>query len=278
MSHALASSGNMTDKFSNVDHESLQTIVDLQIAAKSKGWVEWVRNPSGPPRPGFWVRAALAIYYVLNVGVWNRFRASRRIGTPKFLSNPPTKIDLHKTIVTTPRTVSIGRADLNRNFSASKIIRASEDTFGLMLHETGIAHLELFFGRMYYSSGIKAKFVKEMPENSTTRTEGSITGIRGPLMDVLVKFVEVRPDGSTGVVAFEVVWSLLMVVDIDQKLVYNFETVRTGVEDFVGRRLLSVTVFLDVSVGLGCYAEAVRGNDVRFLCVSTHSCIKTNVL
>lgn len=76
------------------------------------------------------------------------------------------------------------RTDLNRHFTVREIIRASEDTFNLVLHKSGLAHLEHCFGRMYYASGIKARFIKEMPIHSYNRTQGWITNIRGPLVDV----------------------------------------------------------------------------------------------
>ena len=66
--------------------------------------------------------------------------------------------------------VTIKRTDLNRHFTVREIIKASEDGFNRLLHKTGIAHVEHFFGRMFYASAIKAKFVKEMPIHSFSRT------------------------------------------------------------------------------------------------------------
>lgn len=222
VSQALATASDSFDIFANIDHKSIQEIIDAQIRPKS--WGEFVSNPQGPKYPGYWLRAASIFLYSLRVGFISRARAATRNGLWKFLQDPPRKIKFDAQVTTDTKQVTIKRTDLNRHFTVREIIKASEDGFNTLMLSTGIAHLEHFFGRMFYASAIKAKFVKEMPIHSFSRTHAKIIRISGPLIDVLVEFFEMHEDGSQGDKTAEVTWTLLMVVSIEDKLVYNWES------------------------------------------------------
>eukprot|EP00038_Savillea_parva_P019988 m.30066 g.30066 ORF g.30066 m.30066 type:complete len:1308 (+) comp4662_c0_seq1:287-4210(+) len=221
VSHALATASDNFDPFANIDRKGPQEIINEQVRVRS--WSEYISNPQGPKRPGYWLRAANLVLYSLRVGPLGRARAATRNGLWQFLSNPPLEMKFDEEVTTDTKEVTIKRTDLNRHFTVREIIKASEDGFNSLLHKTGIAHLEHFFGRMFYSSAIKAKFVKEMPIHSFSRTHAKIIGVRGPLIDVSVQFFEVHEDGSQGELTAEVLWTLLMVVSIEDKLVYNWE-------------------------------------------------------
>lgn len=222
VSQALASASDNFDIFANIDRKGLQEIIAEQVRKRS--WGEWISNPQGPQKPGYWLRFGNVFLYSLRVGPLSRARAATRNRLWEFLSDPPLEIKFTEEVTTDTKEVTIKRTDLNRHFTVREIIKASEDGFNSLLHKTGIAHLEHFFGRMFYASAIKAKFVKEMPIHSFSRTHAKIVNVRGPLIDVLVEFFEMHEDGSQGEKTAEVLWTLLMVVSIEDKLVYNWET------------------------------------------------------
>jgi len=222
VSQALASASDHFDIFANIDRKGTQEVVDEQLRIKS--WSEWISNPQGIKRPGYWVRLLYVFLYSFRVGPLGRARAAARNGFVGFMKNPPQSMKFDVEVTTDTKEVTIKRTDLNRHFTVREIIKASEDGFNALLHASGMAHLEHFFGRMFYSSAIKAKFVKEMPIHSFSRTKSKIVGVRGPLMDVRVAFHEMHEDGTEGELTAEVTWTLVMVVSIEEKLVYNWET------------------------------------------------------
>ena len=85
-------------------------------------------------------------------------------GLLHFLFNPPTVVDLSRTVVVPGPYVRFSQTDFNRHFTVREIVRDSERGMYNLVHVTGLAHLEHHFAVMFFASDIKATFTKEIVE------------------------------------------------------------------------------------------------------------------
>ena len=131
------------------------------------------------------------------------------------------------------RTVTIMRVDLNHHFTVREIIKASQDGYLKVVHDSGLSHLEFMFLQAFSVASVKGRFIKEIEIHSKSRQTARITRVCGPFISILVQFIEVHEDGSDGDLAFEVTWTIFLEVEHkNQSLVYDFEA---GSDDTICR-------------------------------------------
>ena len=236
---ALMGQSGDAKPFSTVDMESVNAV--LAEYFRQRPLVEWIDNPLGGGT-GFWFRAVHTFIYGVRVGPFGRTRAAIRNGHfdwVKTFGVTRKDVDLEVISYTKWQQVNIWRTDLNRHFTVREIVKASEDGWNLLLHQSGLAAFEYLYGNMFFSSEVDAKFHKEMLINTWSRQRVTLLAIRGPLIDILVEFVEQNTDGTEGEVCASVKWTLVYVVDANygptknDKLIYNFEI---GLTDELKRR------------------------------------------
>ena len=103
VSEALATASDEFDIFSNIDRKGCQEIIaEMQ---RKRSFIEWVRNPNGPQKPGYWLRVAYLFLYSFRVGPLGRLRAAGRCGFWEFLSNPPLEMKFDEVVTTDTKEV-----------------------------------------------------------------------------------------------------------------------------------------------------------------------------
>jgi len=201
-------------RFAHVDHEALQRIVDARLTG-----VEASDLRAENRRPAI-AEAARGVIYMIRRGVFKYLRIQYCDGLFRFLLSIPTYIDLDRAVVVPGSQVTFEQTDYNRHFTVREIIRDSERGFYNLIHASGLAHLEHYYRVMFFASRLEARFDAELVEGETYEMRGKITNITGPLVDAEVSFYSLRtPD----IQAFVVTWRLMLVIDPERKLMYDFE-------------------------------------------------------
>jgi acyl-CoA thioesterase FadM len=141
-------------------------------------------------------------------------------GLFRFLFTTPTTINLYRTVVVPGVQVQFQQTDYNRHFTVREIIRDSERGFYNLIHASGLAHLEHYYRIMFFASRLEARFDAELLEGEMYEMRCKVTNINGPLIDAEVAFFSLR---SLEVQAFVVTWRLMLVIDPQHRLMYDFE-------------------------------------------------------
>ena len=99
-----------TDIFANVNLNSLENMINWHFREKS--FVEWVRNPRGPPHKGMWRWLLLQVWWAIRAGPLARFRLMYRTNFFDFLRS-------HHDSTTTATTKNVKKVTKNVDLTAS---------------------------------------------------------------------------------------------------------------------------------------------------------------
>jgi acyl carrier protein/acyl-CoA thioesterase FadM len=211
---ARCAAGANQPRFAHVDHEALQRIVDARLTGAEAPGIGSEHQRSAL------AEAARGVIYMIRRGFLKYLRIQYRDGLFHFLLSTPTAIDLERTVVIPGTRVHFEQTDYNRHFTVREIVRDSERGFYNLVHASGLAHLEHYFRVMFFASRLEARFDAELLEGEPYEMRCKVAHITGPLVDAEVAFYSLRkPDTQ----AFVVTWRLMLVIDPQRKLMYDFE-------------------------------------------------------
>mmetsp|Transcript_29081 Transcript_29081/g.86877 ORF Transcript_29081/g.86877 Transcript_29081/m.86877 type:complete len:1361 (-) Transcript_29081:3452-7534(-) len=201
--------------YTQVDHKALQRIVDARLTG-----VEASSGLKSERQRSALAEAARGIIYMVRRGFQKYLQIQYNDGLFRFLFNTPTTINLYRTVVVPGIRVQFQQTDYNRHFTVREIIRDSERGFYNLIHASGLAHLEHYYRIMFFASRLEARFDAELLEGELYEMRCKVTNINGPLVDAEVAFFSLR---RLEVQAFVVTWRLMLVINPQHRLMYDFE-------------------------------------------------------
>ena len=193
--------------FAHVDRDALQRIVDARLRGKTHA------------SRSLLAEAARGLVYMARRGLLRYLLVQRRDGLFRFLRTAPPAVDLERVVVVPGPAVTFGQTDYNRHFTVREIVRDSERGFYNLVHASGLAHLEHYYGAMFFASRLEAKFDAELLAGEAYEMRCRVARITGPLVDVSVAF----HSHDCAAAAFAVTWRLMLVVDPRRARMYDFE-------------------------------------------------------
>ena len=199
--------------FPNVDYAGLNEIVRRRLAGKTVG-----NTP-------YWF-----LFKYITYNFWKKSFQFFRIGGHKFLMNPPREIDL-SVEVRMDRVVEFRDVDMNQHYTVEMIVARSVDGVEQLMAKSGLTHIEHYYRRNLFAAKIQSTFHKELAHGDRYVIKTKITKVTGSLMDIRVAFLD--PDD---VLCFEILWTILIVLDSNERLLLDWENV-----DLMdsGRRLIA---------------------------------------
>jgi len=188
--------------FQNVDYDNLNEIVRRRLAGKTVG-----NTP-------YWF-----LFKYITYNFWKKSFQFFRIGGHKFLMNPPREIDLSLE-VRMDRVVEFRDVDMNQHYTVEMIVARSVDGVEQLMAKSGLTHIEHYYRRNLFAAKIQSTFHKELAHGDRYVIKTKITKVTGSLMDIRVAFLD--PDD---VLCFEILWTILIVLDSNERLLLDWENV-----------------------------------------------------
>ena len=188
--------------FPNVDYATLHELVRRRLSGKTVGVT-----------PYFF----LAKYFAYN---WFK-KAFQffRIGGHRFVLSPPRAIDL-SVEVSMNRRVEFRDIDMNQHYTVEMIVARSVDGVEQLMARSGLSHVELYYKRNLFAAKIQSTFHKELALGDQYFIKTKITKVVGSLMDIRVAFLD-----SNEVLCFEILWTILIVLDSTERVLLDWENV-----------------------------------------------------
>jgi len=230
--------GLKRQRFSHIDSEALQRIVDARLAGAEAPGVSAGRQRSAL------AEAARGVIYMVRRGFLKYLRIQYHDGLFRFLISTPSAVDLDRTVVVPGSSVRFEQTDYNRHFTVREIVLDSERGFYNLIHASGLAHLEHYFRVMFFASRLEARFDAELLEGEAYEMRCKITNITGPLVDAEVAFYSLK---NLTTRAFIITWRLMLVIDPSRKLMYDFE--RGGAFGDIETKAACIEKLSDVPAG-----------------------------
>jgi len=189
--------------FPNVDYEGLNKLFHRRLAGKKVGQI-----------PRLFAFAYIARLFFKQVA--RLFRS----GMFKFFLFPPKQVgDLSAELVQ-KRRVKFKDLDLNQHFTVAQIIDRSVDGVEQIMSNSGLVHVEMYYGRNLFAAKINATFHKELGFYQPYEIRSKITKIRGSLIDIRIAFVDANEH-----LCFEVLWTVLIVLDSKESTLLDWENI-----------------------------------------------------
>ena len=166
------------------------------------------------------------VWYVLRRGMFSTLKKQWDEGVYHHLWRPMKMVDLTKEARIDGLSVREFDCDFNYHFTVSKIVPASEQGYYQLLRVTGLAHMEYYFGRIFFCCNLTCNFYKEIPLGHSYYLRAKVINVNGPIIVCSVSFYDAADD-----LCFTVDWSLLMPVGgVEERKVYDFEVGLSGVD------------------------------------------------
>ena len=202
MTHEMLSEEDTGRPFPNVDYDNLNEIVRRRLAGKHVG-----QTP-------YWF-----LFKYLTYNMWRKAFQFFRIEGHKFLMNPPKEINLGVEVMMR-RQVEFRDIDMNQHYTVEMIVGRSVDGVEQLMAKSGLTHIEHYYRRNLFAAKIQSTFHKELALHDPYIIRTKITKVQGPLMDIRVAFLDEKE-----VLCFEILWTILIVLDSNERLLLDWENV-----------------------------------------------------
>tara|TARA_B110000459_G_scaffold98727_1_gene109850 strand:- start:122 stop:589 length:468 start_codon:yes stop_codon:yes gene_type:complete len=118
------------------------------------------------------------------------------------------------------RRVEFRDIDMNQHYTVEMIVARSVDGVEQLMARSGLSHVELYYKRNLFAAKIQSTFHKELALGDQYFIKTKITKVVGSLMDIRVAFLD-----SNEVLCFEILWTILIVLDSTERVLLDWENV-----------------------------------------------------